>query len=694
LFAGLPATLLVCLAAITAVAAYAVVRGGDGTTLSEAQWQRVVQRMRLRATPIAAPSARQAADRPPAPAARPAPRGFSAGPSAPPDDEPAVPPGSEPHASGNADDSAPDKLTGASRLPVRPLDADQKARQAAEYAAARNKSILELQQFRDAVTIDIDDGRGRRGSATLLNLNPQINAWYLLRLRWQDELEARHYHLANALPQRQSLVLQEEFPRGIGVANTAGTTPCDLWSRDNPRNLTAAAARDTPYAMLCDERVVLRLQTTGHRTTIEKVTDFLRDSVWGGEAITVFVRQTFFQDAFLSTGALADAADPSAQQARDATAPRPARLSSLAEGKSLQGTDLGLSLAVAPASQLVGRWYPVRDNPGVFAGTMQPSLAATEILAGHTDRVVRLDEVEAEALAYLVAFDLARFDVAFATGTDHPRLGWSDRVPEERRVSDLDGPDGIASRDPLVATGIIPASLAPRSVAAFTGGFKRTHGGFRYGDLALVNNGSHYGFIEEGVVFSKLQPGLATIYVLDDGGFEMKTWSTEDDTLLERIRYARQNGVPIIERAAGGGPGVPGVMLGRYGAGNWSGSQDGNYRTVRAGACLQETESRRFLIYAYFSSATPSAMARVFQAYGCTYAMLLDMNALEHTYLAVYSLNGSELAVEHLVRGMEVLDKSAGDQLLPRFLGYADNRDFFYILRREPALTGTAEGDR
>jgi hypothetical protein len=74
--------------------------------------------------------------------------------------------------------------------------------------------------------------------------------------------------------------------------------------------------------------------------------------------------------------------------------------------------------------------------------------------------------------------------------------------------------------------------------------------------------------------------------------------------------------------------------------------------------------------------------------------MLLDMNALEHTYLAVYTLRGSQLAVEHLVRGMEVLDKGSGDRLLPRFLGYADNRDFFYILRRESALPVAAESDR
>jgi hypothetical protein len=76
-------------------------------------------------------------------------------------------------------------------------------------------------------------------------------------------------------------------------------------------------------------------------------------------------------------------------------------------------------------------------------------------------------------------------------------------------------------------------------------------------------------------------------------------------------------------------------------------------------------------------------MARVFQAYGCRYAMQLDMNALEHTYLAVYRREGSRLLVEHLIQGMSVLDKSAGGNYVPRFLGYEDNRDFFYVMKRE-----------
>jgi hypothetical protein len=76
-------------------------------------------------------------------------------------------------------------------------------------------------------------------------------------------------------------------------------------------------------------------------------------------------------------------------------------------------------------------------------------------------------------------------------------------------------------------------------------------------------------------------------------------------------------------------------------------------------------------------------MARVFQAYRCRYAMPLDMNALEHTYLALYRRSGSELLVDHLIKGMSVLDKSVSGEVVPRFLGYPDNRDFFYVMRRE-----------
>jgi hypothetical protein len=170
--------------------------------------------------------------------------------------------------------------------------------------------------------------------------------------------------------------------------------------------------------------------------------------------------------------------------------------------------------------------------------------------------------------------------------------------------------------------------------------------------------------------------------VLDDGSVEMKTWTEADNAGLARIRHARQNGVALIEFDNTSQSPAPGALVRQWGAGNWSGSQDGKLRTMRSGAALQKGHGKRFLIYAVFSDATPSAMARIFQAYQCDYAMLLDMNALEHTYLALYRRSGSQLFVDHLLKGMSVLEKSASGELVPRFLGYADNRDFFYLTRR------------
>jgi hypothetical protein len=60
------------------------------------------------------------------------------------------------------------------------------------------------------------------------------------------------------------------------------------------------------------------------------------------------------------------------------------------------------------------------------------------------------------------------------------------------------------------------------------------------------------------------------------------------------------------------------------------------------------------------------------------------MNALEHTYLALYRRSGSQMFVDHLLKGMSELDKSTAGELIPRFLGYPDNRDFFSITRRNP----------
>lgn len=569
------------------------------------------------------------------------------------------------------------------------LDPRLLARQAAEYDAQRPKSVLLLQKFRQTSSLRIRGPGGREGTATLVDLNPRINSWYLLELRRSDG-ETIRLHLENAHPDHQRLVLDPVFPSGLVIASASMTLPCDLWSDCFPRRLWDAALARSPYVELCDGEVLVRHRTRGSRTDREWAADFLRSKIWGGETLTVLVRRTVYADAFLEKADLVSEAPATPLPPDEAGYPRPALVSPASRDHRISSRDLGIA---APDDGIltVGRWVPVTDIPGVFASMLTPGMVAPEVF--ENDRVRDLDAVERNALVYLVAFDLGQLDLGFALGTDHPGVGWSSRVRRSVQDTSLPGPDGIESLEPLEPTGLVSPQIADRVVATFAGGFKRLHGAFRSGALAQVNFGSHYGFVEEGTVLSKLQPGLATLLSFDDGEVEMKTWSRADDARLERVRFARQNGVPLVERDPRTGKTGPGSLVGRWAEGNWSGTQDSKLRTVRAGAALQEAGGRRFLLYGYFSSATPSAMALVFGAYGCTYAMHLDMNALEHTYLALYGhANAGQLEIQHLVRGMGVLDKTSGATTVPRFLGYADNRDFLYLSRKvAPPSVGTAQ---
>jgi hypothetical protein len=473
--------------------------------------------------------------------------------------------------------------------------------------------------------------------------------------------------------------LVDSQPHGLLITDDGASTACDLWS-GKPSALDRARTSAVPFAPLCERRVYLRNRVAGHRTELERVAEFLRDHVWGGEEIVGFVRDDLLRDAYLERGTPSPAAGPPRELPG---APSPAAVSGTYADQAVATEHLGIEVMNRDSGRLtLGRWYPAKNLPGIYVSVMQPQAISAEILTSYPELVNRLDSIEASALDYLIAFDLGTFDLGFALGTEHPRVGWSPRPPEGVR-SDLPGPDGIDKAAPLVTNGMVSPALVGRTTAAFTGGFKREHGAFKYGDLAARNRGSHYGFIEEGVVFSKLQPGLATLFVLDDGSVHMDTWWEGDDPLLPRVRYARQNGVPLIEPDPATGAPRPGALVNKWGPGNWSGSAAGELRALRAGACLQEFAGRRFLIYGWFSTATPSAMARVFQAYGCRYAMLLDMNALEHTYLAVYVRQGDQIVVQHLIRGMEEVDKSSDDRVIPRFIGFPDNRDFFYLVRRE-----------
>ena len=555
----------------------------------------------------------------------------------------------------------------------------------AAYPADAGTTIVDLQQFRQTKSVRISSGE-RDGTATLVNLNPTIGAWYVLTVAWNGSAEGS-YHLHNPAPLSQTIMLDEKFSSGIVIVDRGSRHPCNLFSGSSANALDQARSSQSIFSPLCEGRIYLRNPAKGQRTELEAATEFLRNQVWGGEKVIVLFHH-LMEDSHRESGKLSTEANAPGSARGTGTAgglPQSALIDPKYSDRAISSTNMGIQAADPERNGLrPGEWYAASGNPGVYISMLEPNFVDPQILQSYKARVNSLDGTEASSLCYLVAFDLDQFELAYALGTEYPGVGWSQHILPQMRDPRLPGPDGIGNIGPLVSTGLISPEDARRTVATFTGGFKREHGAFKYGDLAQKNHGSHYGFIEDGVVFSKLQPGLATILVFNDGKLEMKTWEEADNGLLSRVKYARQNGVSLVEFDEASHSTAPGALVNRWGPGNWSGSEDMKLRTIRAGVGLQRSGGKQFLVYAVFSDATPSAMARIFQAYQCQYAMLLDMNALEHTYLAVYRRSDSKLYVDHLIQGMSQVEKSSGGEIVPRFLGYPDNRDFFYLMRRNP----------
>jgi len=181
---------------------------------------------------------------------------------------------------------------------------------AAETGPHARKTIIELQPFRQTSSIPFKDRRGQAGRATLVNLNPQINDWFLLELTWSGGAPAEAYHLENGNPAGQKLLLDSSHPQGLIIQAGQNQYGCNLWGGEARESLRAARASAVSYAPLCEERLYLRNPAKGHRTRIEVATDLLRDEVPSGEKIVAFVRGTFFRDAYRETGKVVKTPEP------------------------------------------------------------------------------------------------------------------------------------------------------------------------------------------------------------------------------------------------------------------------------------------------------------------------------------------------------------------------------------------------
>src|SRR5262249_45889651 len=157
-----------------------------------------------------------------------------------------------------------------------------------------------------------------------------------------------------------------------------------------------------PYAPLCAGALFLRNSVAGHRTSLERVTDFLRDRVWGGDRVVEFVKKELYRDRFLERGTSVEAT-PAPGSSMAAMGPLPAAVEADTSALSLTNDHLSIDLDAPNQQAWPGRWYPVSDLQGVMASIISPQNISKAILQNHERSVSALSPPELSALAYLVS---------------------------------------------------------------------------------------------------------------------------------------------------------------------------------------------------------------------------------------------------------------------------------------------------
>lgn len=189
-------------------------------------------------------------------------------------------------------------------------------------------TIVELQPFRRASSVHVQSG-----VATLINLNPTINAWFLLNVDGSD------WHLENPKPHEAQILLDEKFPSGLVIVEGKNRYSCDLFGNvlEEGRNSQLI------YYPLCGGRLYLRNPAKGRRTALEAATEFLRNQVWGGEKVIVLFHH-LMEDRYRETGEFGAETQGSASKTMAADRPLPATVNPANADRLIKAANLGIAL--------------------------------------------------------------------------------------------------------------------------------------------------------------------------------------------------------------------------------------------------------------------------------------------------------------------------------------------------------------
>lgn len=508
----------------------------------------------------------------------------------------------------------------------------------------------------------------------LTNFNPFINKWFLLKTQTRGKnAETKVFHLEN-LDRLNRLSLDS---KGIAIksATSGKRNACPLWGESSFQiHEFDFKTSNNPYFSLCQGNLYLRLarESDTKLSLTEWTTQILRQKSWGESLISmvkpIVVR---FRSESAQSTQLPRIHQPVFKPVPISSVLLEARMDQNMVDLVSSTNNLGFSLAKGTPKLLsYGKWYATQMHQGIRVSLFTPGMVAPAIFKTYKKRVWPLQKEELENMVYLTAYDLSKYTVNYVMGTQHPDVN-------------LARSNNTAGQENLNAIGSIPPYQMMASIGVFVGGFKSRHGYFKSGP----HKGKKYGYIQNGVVLSPMRSGLATIYADIDGHVNIIKWATDQRfqrRLYHTIISARQNGVLLIENEK------PSKFVRRWSQGNWSGDVKGRFITMRSAVCIQESSHQRHLIFAAFMAATPSAMARVLQAYSCKVAMQLDMNAhmYMHNALFKFSPPSKQPTVEYLHTEMEY-PKGIKRH---RFILDNNNRDFFYLIKK-PAALPVAQGN-
>jgi hypothetical protein len=520
------------------------------------------------------------------------------------------------------------------------LNEEEKAEK--KIAQKTKKEVKYKQKFKIAKA-------SKNSSAELLNLNPEINKWFILKT---GEKKDKNFHLENVLPENKLSLSQN----GILITNEKAGSSINCTILDpSVRDIRKIDFNfyKNPHFPLCEGLVYLRLKrsSTVKLSLTEWATENLR-KISFGENIINFVKPLIVASKAEAGGR--KMIDFISNMAKNQTGPLKAQINKNSSSIAVSTQNhLGIKIINNDDYLEYGMWYQSKLHENIYVSLITPELIDSDILESYKDSI---SKSELNKLIYLTAYDMSKYSINYVHGTSYPGLP----------------PKTDTNKSSIALSGSIPPYMISKSVGVFIGGFKRSHGTFKYGE----HRGKTYGYIENGVVLSKMEKGLATIYSTKTGEIEITKWPEERDMenmLLKKIVSARQNGVMIIDNYK------PGKHIYNWGHGNWSGDVNGNLRTLRSAVCIQENKTGKHLLFSAFTSATPGTMAKVLQSYKCKNAMQLDMNAYMYLHNALFDFDEkNNINIEYLHTEMEY-PKGLKRH---RFVMDNNNRDFFYVYKK------------